>query len=87
MINRGNRVFSVRNALLACICILGLSACANMNPTEQRALSGGAAGAAGGAALGAITGGSPAVGAAVGGVAGAGIGAAAPTIQKDLNGN
>jgi len=45
--------------------------CANMTPTQQRALSGGAIGAAGGAALGAITGGSPALGAVVGGAAGA----------------
>jgi osmotically inducible lipoprotein OsmB len=57
-------------------CILGFMlvvsvGCANMTPTQQRALSGGAIGAAGGAALGAITGGSAALGAVVGGAAGA----------------
>lgn len=60
--------------LLACILCLMLFVsvgCANMTPTQQRALSGGAIGAAGGAALGAITGGSAAVGAVVGGAAGA----------------
>jgi osmotically inducible lipoprotein OsmB len=53
-------------------CALG---CANMTPTQQRALSGGAMGAAGGAALGAIVGGSPALGAAVGGAVGTATGA------------
>jgi osmotically inducible lipoprotein OsmB len=53
-------------------CLLG---CANLTPTQQRALSGGAIGAAGGAALGAIVGGSPALGAVVGGAAGAATGA------------
>ena len=53
-------------------CALG---CANMTPTQQRALSGGAMGAAGGAALGAIIGGSPALGAVVGGAVGTATGA------------
>lgn len=55
--------------------------CANMTPTEQRAVSGGAMGAAGGALLGAIVGGSPAIGAAVGGAAGAAAGA----LWEDIN--
>jgi hypothetical protein len=60
--------------LFVFICLLMLFVsvgCANMTPTQQRALSGGAIGAAGGAALGAITGGSAALGAVVGGAAGA----------------
>ena len=58
---------------LAAILILAFSVgslgCANMTPTEQRALSGGAIGAAGGAVIGAIAG-SAGTGAAVGGGAG-----------------
>ncbi|MGC9217214.1 YMGG-like glycine zipper-containing protein [Acidithiobacillus sp.] len=61
--------------LIAGFCLAALVGCANMSPTQQRALSGGAIGAAGGAALGAVVGGSPAVGAAVGGAAGAAAGA------------
>jgi osmotically inducible lipoprotein OsmB len=53
----------------------GVIGCANLTPTQQRALSGGAIGAAGGAALGAMVGGSPALGAALGGAAGAATGA------------
>lgn len=45
--------------------------CANMSPTEQGALSGGAIGAGLGAGIGAATGGSAAAGAAIGGAAGA----------------
>jgi osmotically inducible lipoprotein OsmB len=62
-------------ALLLVIVLSAAAGCANMTPTQQRALSGGAIGAAGGAALGAITGGSPALGAALGGAAGAATGA------------
>jgi osmotically inducible lipoprotein OsmB len=57
------------------VAVFALVGCANMTPTQQRALSGGAIGAAGGAALGAITGGSPALGAVVGGGVGAAAGA------------
>ena len=64
-------------ALTLVVAIFALMGCANMTPTQQRALSGGAIGAAGGAALGAITGGSPALGAAVGG----GVGAAAGVLM------
>ncbi|MGC9127570.1 MAG: YMGG-like glycine zipper-containing protein [Acidithiobacillus sp.] len=72
------KIFSLRSLAYAGVLSLGLaglSGCAHMSPTQQRALSGGAIGAAGGAALGAVTGGSPAVGAAVGGVAGGAAGA------------
>ncbi|MBU2754620.1 hypothetical protein HFU84_04560 [Acidithiobacillus sp. CV18-2] len=69
------------------VCVLALGGCANMSPTGQRALSGGAIGAAGGAVVGAAVAGSPAAGAAVGGAAGAGVGAALPQIEHSLNGN
>ncbi|MBN2679778.1 hypothetical protein HHS34_000590 [Acidithiobacillus montserratensis] len=73
--------------LIIPLCVLALSGCANMSPTGQRALSGGAIGAAGGAVLGTVAAGNPAVGAAVGGAVGAGIGAALPNIERTLNGN
>ena len=62
----------------AVILALSLSACANMTPREQRALSGGAIGAAGGAALAAMTGGSAVIGALIGGSGGTAIGALLP---------
>ncbi len=62
----------------AAILALSLSACANMTPREQRALSGGAIGAAGGAALAAMTGGSAVIGALIGGGGGTAIGALLP---------
>jgi osmotically inducible lipoprotein OsmB len=58
--------------------LVGTTACSNMSPREQRALSGGAIGAGGGAAIGAITGGSPLTGALIGGAGGAAIGALLP---------
>ena len=67
--------FSRRQAFIFLLCLECLSGCANMSPTQQSALSGGAIGAAGGAVMGAVVGGSPAVGAAVGGAAGAAAGA------------
>ncbi|WP_414040626.1 hypothetical protein ACJU26_00560 [Acidithiobacillus sp. M4-SHS-6] len=73
--------------LIIPLCVLALSGCANMSPTGQRALSGGAIGAAGGAVLGTVAAGNPAVGAAVGGAVGAGVGAALPNIERTLNGN
>lgn len=60
--------------------------CANMTPTQQRALSGGAIGAASGAAIGAIVGGSPTIGAAIGGVVGASAGALWEDISKTFSG-
>ncbi len=68
-------------SILLAVVLLGMVGCSGMTPTQQRALSGGAAGAAGGAALGAISGGSPAVGAGVGGAAGAVIGG----LWEDIN--
>ncbi|MCE5393006.1 MAG: hypothetical protein JJ693_00205 [Acidithiobacillus sp.] len=76
----------VRNVLIIGV-IMGLAGCANMSPTGQRALSGGAIGATGGAVLGAVAGGNPAVGAAVGGAVGAGVGAALPKIERTFSGN
>ena len=52
---------------------LGLAACGDLNPTQQRTLTGGAAGAAGGALLGAIAG-DAGLGALIGGGLGAGSG-------------
>ena len=49
---------------------LSVSACADLNSTQQRTLTGGAIGAAGGAAIGAIAG-NAGLGAAIGVVAGA----------------
>jgi len=45
--------------------------CADMTPSQQRALSGGAIGAATGAAIGGIAGGHAGMGAAIGGATGA----------------
>lgn len=49
--------------LALAFCVVALGGCANMSPTGQRALSGGAIGAAGGAVLGTVAAGNPAVGA------------------------
>jgi osmotically inducible lipoprotein OsmB len=57
-------------SLLALAGALVLSGCADLNSTEQRTLTGGAAGAAGGAVIGAIAG-NAGLGAAIG--AGAGL--------------
>jgi len=65
----------LRSALLVSLCTVSLAGCANMSPTQQSALSGGAIGAAGGAVIGTIVGGSPALGAAIGGATGAAAGA------------
>jgi len=61
----------VKSVLLIVLAVLFLVGCANMTPTQQTTLSGGAMGAAGGAAITAIAGGNPAIGAAIGGAAGA----------------
>jgi hypothetical protein len=73
-------------SILAVVVFLATAGCTGMTPSQQRALSGGAAGAAGGAALGAISGGSPAVGAAVGGAAGAVVGGLWEDIDRSLKG-
>lgn len=73
---RSSRLATKRRVmLLVGLCVVSLSGCANMTPTQQSALSGGAIGAAGGAVLGTVVGGSPAIGAAVGGAVGAAGGA------------
>lgn len=56
------------------VCVLAMSACSNMNNTQQRTLSGAAIGAGTGAAAGALTGGSVLGGAAIGTAVGAGAG-------------
>ena len=73
-------------SLTLVLVLLATVGCANMTPTQQRALSGGAIGAAGGAVLGAIVGGSPAIGAGVGGAVGAAVGALWEDINKTLKG-
>ncbi|MEM1159641.1 MAG: glycine zipper family protein [Pseudomonadota bacterium] len=57
-------------AILLVAAILPIAACGDLNPTQQRALTGSAAGAAGGAIIGAIAG-NAGMGAAIG--AGAGL--------------
>jgi osmotically inducible lipoprotein OsmB len=56
------------------VCVLMLSACSDMNHTQQRTLSGAAIGAGVGAAGTAMTGGCVSCGAAVGAAVGAGAG-------------
>lgn len=70
------RLFASVGALLL------LSACANLNHTEQKVLSGGAIGAAVGAAGTAVTGGCVACGAAIGGAVGAGTGYVLDKMEK-----
>jgi hypothetical protein len=63
---------------------VSLSACAGMNDTEQRILTGAAIGAGAGAGLGAVTGGlSIAGGAAIGAAAGAVTGLGVDLLKKD----
>jgi hypothetical protein len=66
------RTTTRRNARIvtALLAASALTSCANMSPTQQRVLSGGAMGAAGGAVIGAIAG-NAGMGAAIG--AGVGI--------------
>jgi osmotically inducible lipoprotein OsmB len=61
-------------SLTICICILSLTACTNMNNTQQRTLSGAAVGAGVGTAATLMTGGCVTCGAAVGAAVGAGAG-------------
>jgi osmotically inducible lipoprotein OsmB len=60
---------SMSTKILA-VCVLSLSACAGMNDTQQRTLSGAGIGAGVGAVGSAVTGGSPVAGAAVGAAVG-----------------
>jgi osmotically inducible lipoprotein OsmB len=57
--------------------------CANLTPTQQRALTGGAAGTAAGAVIGAMAG-SAAVGAALGGTTGLAAGALWQDVERAL---
>lgn len=76
-----------RGLVLGLVVVLLVTAgCANMTPTQQRAVSGGAIGAAGGALLGAIVGGSPTIGAAVGGAVGVAAGALWEDITRAVHG-
>lgn len=59
-----------------------LAGCADLNGTQQRALTGGAIGAAGGAIIGATMG-APAAGAAIGGATGAAAGVIIPQLGHD----
>jgi hypothetical protein len=69
---------------LALFMTISLSACAGMNDTEQRILTGAAIGAGAGAGLGVVTGGlSIAGGAAIGAAAGAVTGLGIDLLQKD----
>lgn len=61
-----------RTTLALCgAALLGLSACADLDPTTQRAMTGGMGGAAGGALIGAMAG-NAGLGAAIGAGVGAG---------------
>jgi len=73
-------------ALAVVLALFFTAGCANMTPTQQRALSGGAMGAAGGALVGAMVGGSPTIGAAVGGAVGTAAGALWEDINRTLSG-
>jgi osmotically inducible lipoprotein OsmB len=77
-------VFTRKSGLvLASIALLGMSGCANMNSTEQRMLSGGAAGAVVGTVGTVMTGGCVACGAAIGGAVGTGAGYLIDQAEKD----
>ena len=70
---------------LAVLCIVLLSACSDLNPTEQRVLSGAAIGTAVGAGGTVLTGGCVACGAAIGGAAGAGTGYVVDRMKRGKN--
>jgi len=61
----------IRNLVLACCLVGGLTGCANMSSGEQRTLSGAAIGTAAGALIGELATGRPMAGAAIGAAAGA----------------
>lgn len=69
--------------LLLPVLIFSLAGCADLNDTQQRALTGGAIGAAGGAIIGAAAAGNPAAGAAIGGAVGAAGGVIIPQLGHD----
>jgi osmotically inducible lipoprotein OsmB len=65
---------SLARSLAICACVLSLSACTNMNNTQQRTLSGAAIGAGVGTVGTVMTGGCVTCGAAIGAAVGAGAG-------------
>ncbi len=69
---------TVLKSIAVAFCVVTLSSCSTMTPTQQRVLSGAGIGAVGGAIVGGATAGNPAAGAAVG----AGLGAAAGALTK-----
>lgn len=64
------------------LCLMSLTACSNMNSTQQSTLSGAAIGAGVGTVGTVLTGGCIACGAAVGGVVGAGTGYVLDKVSK-----
>jgi osmotically inducible lipoprotein OsmB len=70
---------------IALLCMLALGACDNMNSTQQRMVSGGAAGAAVGAVGTVMTGGCVACGAVIGGAVGTGAGYVIDKMDKNGN--
>ena len=65
------------------LAVLSAAGCANLTPTQQRALTGGAVGTAAGAVIGAMAG-SAAVGAALGGTTGLAAGALWQDVERSL---
>jgi Glycine-zipper domain/Prokaryotic membrane lipoprotein lipid attachment site len=59
----------MKKLILAAVAVVPLAGCADMNPTQQRALSGTAIGAGGGAIIGAMAG-NAGLGAGIGAAAG-----------------
>ena len=60
----------IRNLVLACGLVIGLTGCANMSSGEQRTVSGAGIGAAAGALIGELAVGRPMAGAALGAAVG-----------------
>ena len=77
------RTQSTMRAGALLIGVLALTACDNMNSTQQRMVSGGAAGAAIGAVGTVMTGGCIACGAAIGGAVGTGAGYVIDQMDKE----
>ena len=70
---------------LAALCFVMVSGCSELNPTEQRVLSGAAIGTAVGAGGTVLTGGCVACGAAIGGAVGAGTGYVVDRVKRGKN--
>lgn len=65
----------IRSRFLAVfLAFSALAGCADLTPTQQRTLTGGALGAAAGAGVSALSGGNPTTGAVIGGAGGAATG-------------